>query len=230
MSCDKNNDLKATKAILVEGSHEAHFFRSLLRHLQVNGVQVLNYEGMSKLREFLEGFTKDPQFDFLQSVIVTRDADANPAGSFQSVQGSLNHYNIPVAAAPWGWGSGDNPRSTIDPKLQLRSFIMIFPNAGQIGALEEILLEASVDDPMHAEAIALIDSAVVKVPAPAPEGTPKPRPRAHPRGHWRGKAKVHALLSTFERPDLDQGKAAAEGYWDFNHQAFERIRTAVSAL
>ena len=217
----KANDLKSPKFILTEGKHELRWFSAYLRHAAIPGIQVLSYEGKDKFRLFFANLVNDASFRQAEAFLVTRDCDDNPAGCFQSIADSLAACGLARPAAPWTWMTSANPKSVATPPAQIRYNVLMFPAAGQHGALEEILLQSLTSDPMHTAATGLVDQAVNTLAA---------GPRPPPRTHWQGKAKVHALLSTFERPDCDQGSAAENSYFDFNHASFAGIRAAVQAL
>ena len=197
----KANTIQQPKLLIVEGNHERDFFEAWLLALGLRDIQVLPIGGKTRLRENLVALVKQYLFPTVTSLVVVRDADDNPAGAFQSVCDALLNARLPTPDEALTLTIGTTP--TVG--------IAVMPATDRTGALEELLLDAAIADPLAASAQQFITDAVAVLDATGH--------RAAPPEHRRGKARVHAYLATFEEPDKDPGKAALAGVWDFNHAA-----------
>ena len=185
------------KQLLVEGRDEELFFGALLRHLEIDNVQVQNYGGKNKLRPFLGVFMITPGFDQVESVGIVRDADDSVASAFRSVQDSLNVTGLPTPREMMGT-AGDSPMVTV--------FIM--PDNAKCGALEDLCLSALEDEPVIPcvlEFMQCVSQSAEKVPSNE------------------AKAKVHAFLASREDPELRLGEAARRGYLPWGNPAFAQL-------
>ena len=206
------NTISATKLLVVEGNHERDFFTSWWNSKNMTGFQVLPIGGKTKLLVNLKQLKKQSAFRQVTSLVIIRDADDDPAGAFQSVCAALTDNELLAPQHPWQFTEAGLPRTAV----------VLLPQMGQIGALEELLLQTVQTDPMSVEADRLIQIAVDTLTVPSQ--------RIPPPLHKRGKARVHAFLSTFEEPDRDQGKAALAGVWDFNHPALQPLLEIISQM
>jgi hypothetical protein len=231
----KINDLKLPKVLIVEGNHERDFFTAFFAHLGRTDVQILPIGGKTLLSDNLLMLAKDADFPLVSTLVIARDADDQPGqagnhgGAFTSVVTALTRAGLPTPAKPWDWHNAPNPQSATVPPQQMRLAVLILPDAVTQGALEELLVQTVATDVMYPDSEALVAKALATLPAPAAQNAP-PVARAHPPAHKRGKARVHAFLSTFESPDLDQGKAALRGVWDFNHASLQPLRAILQAM
>jgi hypothetical protein len=185
------------KQLLVEGRDEEGFFGALLKHLDIDDIEVQNYGGKNNFRRFLNVFVISPEFDRVQSIGIVRDADDSAASAFQSVQGSLQFVNLPTPGemlAP----AGDPPRVSV----------FILPDNTKCGALEDLCLSALEDDP----AISCVSEFMQCVRQSAEE---VPGNEA--------KARVHAFLASREDPELRLGEAAQRGFLPWRNTAFAQL-------
>lgn len=202
---DKENTIYKTKLLLVEGNHDKDFFQAWLQKLGIDEIQVMQYEGKTKLNNYFVPLVKQSAFPSVTSLVVVRDADDNPNGAFQSVSHTLAKNGLPIPPAAWILRQDKKPKTGI----------VLMPRPNATGALEELLMETVQSDPLAEKAHKYIQNAVETLNA---NNTRKPPPV-----HRCGKAKTHAYLATFEEPDKDPGKAAWAGYWDFSHPALEPL-------
>lgn len=203
----KENEIRKTKLLIVEGNHERDFFDAWFFHLGITEIQVLPIGGKTQLAGNLKALVKQANFSSVVSLVIVRDADDNPVGAFQSVGSALKGVRLPVPPAVEQFITRD--------ALKIAS--VITPCNGRNGALEELLLETSAADPLTSTAANYIDGAVASLN----ENHARPAPPVYKQC----KAKIHAFLATFEDPDKDPGKAALAGIWDFDHPALGPIRT-----
>ena len=192
------------KLLIVEGKDEECFFCALIEHLRIDGIQVAGIGGKDKLRVNLKGLIKDPEFRKVISLGVVRDADANPAASFQSVRESLRDSGLPNPKKPLFFTQG-LPRVTV----------MIIPSHKQKGALEDLCLEAVSEDP----ALMCVDQYFACLA----------QQRINPTKNL-SKAKVQVFLASQEDPTLPLGISAQKGYWPLDSKAFAAVKGFLKSL
>jgi hypothetical protein len=193
------------KLLLGEGIDEVRFFKAFLKHLNVTDVQVEQYGGKTQLAPFLKTLTTLlPGFAALTSLAVTRDADTNAAGAFQSVSAALQAAGL---AAPPGHGSaaGANPRV----------HVFVLPDGANPGMLESVCLESVKNNPAFRCVEDYFDCAS-RAAARQPNN--------------RAKAFLPAWLASEVEPDKRLGEAAEAGYWNWHDPAFAALRVFLLAL
>jgi hypothetical protein len=199
---------KITKAKLVvgEGADEVRFFTSLLTHLGITDVQVMDYQGKQRLSGYVQTLLVRPDFRQVLSLAITRDADDNAAAAFGSVCSALQNARLVVPPGPAAIVAG-NPRVGI----------FILPDNQSNGMLEHLCLNAAQADP----ATPCLDDYFHCVLRMA-QRQPDPREAA--------KARVHAWLASHPQPDLRLGEAAEKGYWPWTSPAFQPLIQFLRAL
>ena len=101
--------------------------------------------------------------------------------------------------------TGDAPEVTV----------MIMPGQGRRGALEDLCLEAVVDDP----AMTCVDQFFECLQSESishPKNTPK--------------AKVQTFLASRPHERLRLGEAAEKGYWPWDSEAFEEVKVFLAQM
>ena len=146
----KENDVQKRKLLIVEGNHERDFFDAWFRRLGLTQIQILPIGGKTQLAMNLGLLVKRPNFAEVDTLVIIRDADDNPAGALQAVAAALAGAGLP---APEGVGQ-------YVQRDGLRTAVVITPGEGRKGALEELLLETAVSDPVCPRAEAFIGEAV----------------------------------------------------------------------
>ena len=191
------------KLLLGEGEDEVRFFRALLRDLAIRDVQVEKYQGKSNLGYYLRTLVALPDFGNVVSLGVTRDADDNIGGAFQSVRSALQRAGLAVPTAPGIMASGSPPA---------RAFIL--PDNASPGMLEDLCLSSVQAHPGHSclDVYFQCASAAGRIPSN------------------RAKARVHAWLASEAEPEKRLGEAAAAGYWPWTNPAFAPLITFVRSL
>jgi hypothetical protein len=209
---DKQNEIRKTKLLLVEGNHERDVFGAWLKALKLDDIQVMPIAGKTRLRDNLRLLVNQSAFPDVVSLVVVRDADDNPAAAFVSVRDALTNAGLTPPKQAWLLTDETTPHTGI----------VIVPRADRQGALEELLLATVADDPLAAPVRAFIESAV--------ETLTQSGHRLPPPSHRRGKAEIHAFLATCEEPDRDPGKAALAGVWRFDHEALQALAGLLAAM
>ena len=98
---DAPKQLSQPKLLIGEGREEVVFFTALLKHLDLNDVQIEEYRGKDRLRPYLRGLHVRPNFPQLVSLGIVRDADADATSAFQSVSGALRDAGLGCLKTPF---------------------------------------------------------------------------------------------------------------------------------
>lgn len=187
--------------LVVEGHDDAFFFEALVKHLNLENIQILPIGGKTKLRENLKLLTISPDFSDVSSVAIVRDADNNPTGAFRSVHDALEYANLPSPQRPFEL-HGRDPRV----------LVMILPEEEKTGSLEDLCLSSVENDAI----IYCVDQHFQCL---------KEQEIALPRSIE--KAKVQVFLGSKEESGKRLGEAAQAGYWPLDSDAFTQIRNSL---
>lgn len=198
------------KLLVVEGKEDELFFDALIKHLKLNDIQILAIGGKQELRKHLGAMVKTTGFNNVVSLGVVRDADDDPQAAFQSVQDALRAANLPVPAQPLLGVEGLLPRGQ-----NLKVVGMIVPAINRPGMLEDICLDAAVQDPAMSCVDGFFQCLMTK-------GIPLPRNMP--------KAKIQAFLASRPEPGKRLGEAAQAGYFSWQHQAFKDVTDFVRLI
>jgi len=190
--------------LIVEGVDDANFFNALIMHLNITNIQVLPIGGKTKTRDKLNALANTPGFSNVVSLIIARDADEAPNGAFQSVQDSLKATGLPVPEKPFAFCDGE-------PNVM----VMILPQQGKTGALEDLCLESIEED-------AVYYCVKQHFQCLTDQGVPLPKQI--------GKAMVQVFLGSKEQPGKSLGVAAQSGYWPMGSNAFAQLRECLSDI
>lgn len=197
--------IAAAKQLLAEGRDAEKFLQALIRTIGRDDLQVQNYGGVDELHGFLKALVRTREFrEKVNSLGIIRDAERDPAAAFQSVCGALRNAELPVP-----------PRPETTAGRTLRVSVLILPRADQPGMLETICLEAIADQPVM-KCIEEFFACVQKTGGSLPANLDK--------------AKVHAFLSSRERPHLTFGQSAEAGYWPFVAPVFDPLKDFLRGL
>lgn len=194
------------KQLLVEGKDSQYFFHPFIETLNITGIEIQNYGGITDLPDFLGQLIKNSDFRKLVIAVgITRDAEDNSDGAFQSICSALTSVGL---SAP------RRPLQPIDTSPKVNVFI--FPGGNSPGMLESLLLQAVSNDP----AVECIDdffSCIEKV------NNYVPRPL--------DKAKTLAYLASREKQIIPlTGNAARAGYWNFDNPAYDQLKGFIRSL
>lgn len=197
--------IEQAKLLLGEGVEEVRFFKALLTHLSLTGIQVAQTGGKGhRMHEFLRALPSFPGFSSLTALGVTRDADDDPGKAFQSVRNSLIDSGMDAPEEPLIASSG-KPRVSV----------FIFPDCASSGMLESLCLEAVSENP----AVKCVDAYFDCV---------KRETGQVPTNMW--KARTHAWLASRAKPDKRLGEAAEAGDWPFDNAAFNQLSRFLRSL
>jgi len=126
---DKITAFRSPHLILVEGSDDRAVIANLIDHegLLVDNFHIHNMIGNRGWPEALKGFIQTDGFENILSLGLVRDADTNPAGTWQSCRDALANAGLPVPGAP---DQLQNGRPAVA--------VTLVPSSAGIGALEEL--------------------------------------------------------------------------------------------
>lgn len=192
-----------TKLLLGEGMEEVFFFNALLKHLGIGNVQVEQAGSKDNFRNFIATLPVRPGFLNLEAIAITRDADDNATGAFESVCTALEQANLPKPAHVATYTAG-NPRVGV----------FILPNCNDVGMLEDLCLASVASD----IAIPCIDEFFRCVET------------AGRRSNNLVKARVQAWLASQVRPHRRLGEAAQAGCLNWNDPAFNPLKQFLTQL
>lgn len=128
MSAPLTISISRPKLLLGEGKDELRVFEAMVKYLQLeHQIQVLEYGGKSKLPPFLRTLPNLAGFNQLESLGITRDADASAVGARKSIQTLLENSPFPAV---------------------LRVGVFVLPGGERSGALEDICCDALGTNPV----------------------------------------------------------------------------------
>ena len=195
-----------SKQVLVEGREEVMVFRSLATHLDLGDLDLWDYGGKNKLREFLAAFTARGDFYDVRSLAIVADADFDVGAARARIRGALRDAGLPVPSDPLAEASQDD----------LGVFYLLLPHEKE-GMLENVCLESVRSDP----AMECVKQFM---------GCVRDKRQDWPRREIEAKAKVHAFLASQDPPDLRLGEAASKGFWNFDDAAFDPLKELLVSL
>jgi hypothetical protein len=197
-----------SKLLLVEGQDDLYLLGALLRHLNLaDDIQIIMVGGKDQFAPYFKGLKINPGYSRVTSIGIVRDADADPAGAFQSVCSALSNAGLPVPTAPLQ-SAGAAPKITV----------LIVPGESRTGMLEDICLESVADDP----AMGCVEEYFGCLEGKFGADDERLKNRA--------KSKVQVFLASQASPGWGLGVAAQKGYWGFNHPSFEGIKQFLGIL
>lgn len=197
--------ISKNKQLLVEGNDQRNFFEALARHLGLaDALQVCDFGGVDQLRGFLAAFVKMPDFGWVRSVGIVRDAEDSEDAALRSVRSSLANAGLSVPATVAD-PVDDNPRVAV----------LILPGGGDPGMLETVLCR-SIEDEGTSRCIDDFFRCVEDLPGMAID---KP-----------DKSRAFAYLATKPNAHHSVGVAAKAGVWDLDHASFSDVKDFLGGL
>ncbi len=184
-----------TKILAVEGKDEISFFQALLRKLQIDDVQLLDFGGKGKFDLKIKAIPNITGFRNVVSFGLIRDADDNPAQSaFDSIAMSLKKSNLPVPKII-------NDFSDTNPKIG----IFVMPNNKDSGMLEDLCLNSITDLPVNR----CIDDFINC-------NNEKPKNES--------KSRIQCFLALQNPIANSLGLGALKGHWNFESTTFDDLK------
>jgi hypothetical protein len=132
------NPPPAPGLVLCEGKEDKLVIERLAREsgIAVEAVAFESYDGESKLRSFLGALKVEGRFSSgeLKRVLVTRDADDNPAGMWTSLSNAVNEVFGLAISAPGDW-----QQTAEGPSVAA----WLIPGGGESGMIETLCMSAA---------------------------------------------------------------------------------------
>lgn len=198
-------DVNKPKQLLVEGRDAQAFFHPFVNSLSMANIQIQNYGGITELSSFLGQLTKNSNFrKLVTSIGITRDAEENYAGAFQSVCAALTSADLSIPTRPMQF-VGTTPQVNV----------FIFPGDNSKGMLESLLLRGISNDP----ALKCVEEFISCIEKEK-QYTPKPL----------DKAKALAFLASRKEIIPLSGQAARAGYWNFDSPTYDQLKNFIRSL
>ena len=121
--------------VLCEGKDDTLVLRSLAEHHGLTHLEFRDYQGETKLAEFLSTLQATPEIArrAISKILVTRDADSDASAAWRSVASSIESVFGVKVSAPGEWASGRHG-------IPISAWII--PGAGKAGMIESLCLEA----------------------------------------------------------------------------------------
>jgi hypothetical protein len=238
--------IQKEKILLVEGQDEEYLFTALIDALDlVNDMQIIPVGGITKLGASLKGIKNRSGYNQVTSIGIIRDADNNAHSSFLSVCSALHSANLPEPSDPLQPTPGP-PQVTI----------LIVPDSDTPGMIENVCLNSVTGDPaipcleqyfrcLQENLISLAENNIPKATVRTFLASRELLEIEHfeylqrcmehyepifPTSPSTIVPKIHTFLASRFTPDLDLGIAGKEGYWDFDHHAFDTIKQFLHQL
>lgn len=201
-------EIKKRKLILVEGDDDKRVLEALLKTLKLDhNIQVLEFGGINKYREYVRTLPGLPKFRQVESLGIILDADKNAQSAMQRARDGLANAKLPAPK---------KPLQILGPRPQTSVFV--WPDCESPGTLETLCL-SSVED--HAE-LTCIESFLACI---------KTETGYEPQNGKREKAKLQSFLATHpKKPFRLIGDAADANVWPWDHPAFDLIKEFLRSL
>ncbi|MBI1280029.1 MAG: hypothetical protein GC179_18015 [Anaerolineaceae bacterium] len=194
--------------LMVEGKEDIRFFNALIKKLNLENIQVSEYEGKNQMRRAILALKNEDMF--LNNIIalgVVRDADSDAAGAFQSITSAFKNAGLQVPKKPLKVSSETGKLT--DPQ----TMAMVVPPNKLSGMLEDVCFESVGDETELINCVNQYFSCLSE---------------KH-ESHVIPKAKLQVYLAAKE-PEMRLGEAAAAGYWNWDHSVFEPIKAFLRQL
>lgn len=187
--------------LLVEGKDDLNFFETLIQHIGRTDIEVRDYRGRDRLRNYLRGLRRSANFRSMKVIAITRDADGPVKDALRSLRDAVKQVDLPE---PTTWTDADSPSPVI------RIHIL-----GADGEMLESLLNRTVAETQEAVCV----DAFVKCVEDAGRRVRNPH-----------KTRAHAWIATQDHPEVSVGVAAQKNYWPLDHRALDDLRAFLRSL
>lgn len=193
--------ITSNKVLAVEGNDEWNFFDALFKHIGINDVQIEDVGGKDQFKKQLPAMVKTTGFSDVEIFAVIRDADINANNAFRSVKNILKKegFNLPNNRNQFRAGT---------PKVG----IYIMPGNSDEGMLEDLCLLSVRETPAmpcvnhFSECCESLDDMPSNL----------------------SKLRAQAYLAAMPRIVNCVGLGAQRGYWDFDSQELDDIKSFLS--
>ena len=198
--------------LIVEGYDENHFFNEFFRHITDSGksdgivpddIQIIPLHGKDKLKKELKALSMTSEFKSVEKIGIVQDADNDPKLAFNQIAEALKELKFTPPKKQLLL-SGGNP-----------SCIVLINPMDKPGMLEDLIIESFSGD----HAMKCVDSFHECI-----HNAGENKPKNH------SKAYLQTYFSSKHKYVKDIGVAAKEGILNFDHEAFDNLRTFIDIL
>lgn len=202
--------------LLVEGKDECNFFKSLLKTMKINGIEIKDVGGRKQFANKIPSIKKIKGFSKVTKLGFIRDAEDNYAKSaFDSVCNNLNENGI---IPPKNIGKVENIG-----KYKIGIFIM--PNNKDKGMLETLCLQSIKNEHCYKEMEIYIECLKEFY-----KNNEKEFCESSEKKFNIDKARSQVYLASKIPIQNSLGLGALKGQWDFESYAFYEIKTFLNNL
>jgi hypothetical protein len=92
--------IKEPNILIVEGHDEERFFGMLIKELNLHSIQIINAEGVNKIRSVIDAISSSEHFNEVISLGIERDSNGNPDDAFKSICTALKDANLTAPKKP----------------------------------------------------------------------------------------------------------------------------------
>ncbi|MBT8419989.1 MAG: hypothetical protein KJO08_03915 [Gammaproteobacteria bacterium] len=209
----QNFQIESDRLLAVEGRDEYNFFDSILKHIGIKDVQLVDIGGKDKFKTEFPALYNLPGFPRVRFLGFIRDAEDKKAyAAFSSICSILKKYSLPKPEAINEPIDGKN-----NDGQAIRISIFIMPNNLDRGMLEDLCLESVSEKPVFGCVNQYVECCLSTLPE-SEESTNN------------SKAKVQTYLAVQKDIANSLGTGAQKGYWDFEHDCFDNIKRFLQIL
>jgi hypothetical protein len=212
MMTQKPVRIEERKLILAEGVDAYYFWIWSYKEWNYQGIQVLDFGGITSLRQYLDVLTDSEGFDSVESLVIMRDAEGNPYSAVDSIRDSLTQFGLAAPRQAFAYdGQSPNVAYVIFPATaDANGNVSLRP-----GTLEDLCLETVREDII----MPCVDQYVACLEQVA--GALKTR----------HKSQLHAFLAgKSDYVGMKLGEAARAQAWNFAHPVFEIYRRVLEEM
>ena len=202
------SEIKENSLLLVEGKDECNFFKSLLKTMKIDSIEIKDVGGKEQFADRISSVKNIRGFSKVTKLGFVRDAEDNYAkSSFDSV---CHYLNLNGIVAPKNIGKVENIG-----KYKIGIFIM--PNNKDKGMLESLCLQSIKNEHCYKEMEAYIECL-------------KEFYKNSKKTFNIDKAKSQVYLASKVPIQNSLGLGALNGHWDFESSSFYEIKTFLNNL
>ncbi len=199
---------KSNRLLAVEGKDECNFFKAMLKHENINNIQIIDIGGKDRFKTEFPLMINTEGFSEVDTIGFVRDAEQSLADSaFSSICSILRKYNFPTPK---------NINTIID-KNNIKIGVFIVPNNIDEGMLEDLCIESVISKPIFECVNKYIECCLSHLPE-------------NEKNINISKAKIQTYLATKKPIANTLGLAATKGYWDFKEDCFSEIKQFIHNL
>lgn len=170
-------------------------------------VQVMTFDGNTKLEPFLRELRTLEHFEKVQSLVIARDAEKDASVAVESVKLSLEKAKLPCPNTPFCYTTEGAPRTAF----------MLFPGSShKKGTLEDLCLSTIQDD---GDLMRCVEDFLGCITGKGE------------KLHQKHKNKLYAYLSGKDKyKGMKIGEASKAGAWNWGHAAFAPFKQIIQQM